>query len=309
MSLARKIVVMGSLKVDIVTRLPVERDADPSNPDVYAVAPLTIRVGGTAGTFSRAAAALFDEVAVIAAVGGGDGLAAMLDAHVAAIGGPAHLQYCPNVANGVVVSVRGVVDHGHHRRLLIASRDSAHLHLAASHIAAGAALIGAGEALVTDGYFLRSAVATDALGTAMDIANMAGVPVVFDLVPHSLPKTTTAEVLAPLLHRSSYIVTVARTLVGLCEHRWPLPEPSDEHMAERAVRYARRLANATWLIRYGTGDMSHVRRVDPNGDTLDYCTRYETTPDEDRWGFGDRLLAAELHADLQPLVEEPCRSE
>jgi sugar/nucleoside kinase (ribokinase family) len=287
------VVTMGSLKVDVLTHL--SPGIDLSLPDAYDVAPVELRIGGTAGAFSRAAGRCFGSVGIIAAVGE-DAFTNLLVRYVESVGATGRLQLCPGVPNGIVLSVRGG-ESAPLWRLMIASQDSAHLHLSAEHVAGCRDLITAANALVCDAYFLRSSLATHALATGMAIANRAGVPVVFDLVPHSLPASVLLVDLLSLLERAQIVVAEARTIVGLCEKRWPVPEPADERMASTAAVYAQRLHRATWLIRYGTGNLGSVLRVEEDGTQIGYSTTYEFV--DDYWGYGDRLLASELHAELR----------
>jgi sugar/nucleoside kinase (ribokinase family) len=263
-------------------------------PDVYDVAPLSVRVGGTAGTFSAAAVRHFDSVGVIAAVGD-DAFTDGLVHYVKELGIVTGLQPCPTVPNGLVLSLRSGMA-GQARRLLVASRESAHHHLSPNHILGHRHMIERADALVCDAYFLRSDPARAALTTAMKLANDAGVLVVFDLVPHSLPTTTTLDELRPLLARADLVVVEARTVVGLAEQRWPVTEAPDGRTAAAAASHAAEIHNATWLIRYGNQHIGQVLRLDKDGTQLSYLTGVDH--EADLWGFGERLLVRELKEEL-----------
>jgi sugar/nucleoside kinase (ribokinase family) len=286
------VVAIGSIKIDLIADLSPDLTLDAA--DVYDVAPLTVRIGGTAGTFSSAAVQHFDSVGVIAAIGD-DVLTYSLVRHINELGVVTGLQHCPNVPNGVVLSLRSDKS-DQRRRLLVASRDSAHHHLSPSHILERRRMIETADVLVCDGYFLKSDRAQEAVTTAMKLAKDAGVSVVFDLVPHSLPAATTLDTLLPVLESADIVVVEARTIVGLVERRWPLADAPDAQLAATAARYATQVHDCTWLLRYGEANISDVLRLDRDGRQTSYPTGYSR--EEGAWGFGERLLVRELKEEL-----------
>lgn len=285
------VVAIGSLKIDLIAQLSPDLTLDAV--DVYDVAPLTVRVGGTAGTFSAAAVQQFDSVGVIAAIGD-DAFTYSLVRHVNELGVVAGLQHCPEVPNGVVLSLRSDKC-GEHRRLLVASRESAHLHLSSRHILERRRMIETADALVCDAYFLNSEQAHEAVTTAMKLAKDAGVSVVFDLVPHSLPGSTTLDRLRPVIESADMVVAEARTVVGLVERRWPVADAPDARLAATAARYAAQIHDGSWLLRYGEANIGDVLRLDRDGNQTSYPTGYRR---EAAWGFGERLLVRELKEEL-----------
>lgn len=110
---------IGTIKVDIDTRLEANRFQ--ATDDIYEVAPVEVRAGGTAVNFATAARGVFKRVNVIGAIGE-DGLTELLTAAVKATGATPMLQQCPDQPNAIVLTVRDAPNSdGTRSRILISS--------------------------------------------------------------------------------------------------------------------------------------------------------------------------------------------
>jgi sugar/nucleoside kinase (ribokinase family) len=285
------VVVLGSLKLDVVARL--ERQTALDSDSVYEVVPMTYRLGGTAGTFCAAASPVFKSVSAISALGN-DPLSDTLIAYLDALNVDYAIERC-DVPNGVVLSLRKG-SHSDGQRILLASEASPHRHVSAAHVGAHRDLITRADALVSDTYFLASPESAKALQYALEIAKDNGVTTVLDLVPHSLSAIRTWADLKPFVALASVVVVEARTIVGLMERRWPVVDLSDDQVVRRAVTYVGCDSPATWLVRHGAANLGRVVRLS-KGAQICYSTLIDDR--HDQWGFGDRLLASELDSLLR----------
>ena len=289
-----KVAYLGTLKLDVLSKLSDARFSSPD--DIYELADVQIRVGGTATNFARAARGSFARVSVIAAIGD-DPISGILESQLRAECDEAQLLRCEGVASAVVLNVRAPSGQGGSRRLLVSSRVSPHMMLTASHVAACRKTITASNVLVADGYSLQHSTSREALETAFGIARQNGVGSVFDLVPHSLPGSMPAADVIPVLRAADIVIAEARTVAGLSENRWPLTAANEEELVSRARTAAMSLAgNATWILRYGFENMEDTLIL-REGRVLDvYQTGYRET--SQKASFGDAQLVHELRTML-----------
>lgn len=286
---------IGTLKVDIGSRLNAHQfDA---GEDVYEVAPVSVRAGGTAINFASAAYGLFRRVYIIGAVGE-DKLTSVLSEGAQAACTSAKLQRCDGQPNAIVVTVRDAPKaNGQRRRLLVSSDASPHMCLSESHVRSCASMIATSDILVCDGYALQHPTSTRALLAGLDLARAAGVCTVIDLVPHNLPATISKNYVVSALARADIVIAETATTVGLHGERWPVRLGSEEDLLTRAVACARDLApSATWMLRYGLANVADTRQIRPDGTVLDYSAARPTQPDQHI--SGDQVLAHELYSRL-----------
>ncbi|MGV1027607.1 MAG: hypothetical protein ACOYBU_03695 [Dermatophilaceae bacterium] len=150
----------------------------------------------------------------------------------------------------------------------------------------------------------RSAAAVD---LATEIAVNAGVPVSFDLVPHTIDQQLPARRIEPFLRRASLNTAEAPTLARLLRLPQP-PEPSLEDVAELLERISRRDdgSGQTTFIRYGYGMMEETASADQGQPPVFYRTGYARQADGS--GYGYRVAAAELkwwlttHSQATPIL-------
>lgn len=140
--------------------------------------------------------------------------------------------------------------------------------------------------------------------TALEVAQVAGVRTVFDLVPHNLPSSMPRSHVDLALEHTDIAVSEARTVIGISEETWPIGGGQEGALfADRASAAARAVAPAaTWLLRYGFEHIGDGRLLRPDGFETDYCTTYQQQAD--RHLFGDRLLVQELHSMLVNLPDQ-----
>ena len=186
------VTVIGDVRIDVVSRVRTRRFAQLTyNHD--EAGEVAIVVGGTAMSFARAAAPHFGEVRVIAAIGD-DQWSDSIWRAAGELGVLAYFGQQPGVSNGLVMIVRdaGTPENPGGVRLMLAQKPSPYDHLDVQLVRGQQDVIATSDALVIDGYALlhdRSAAAVD---VATEIAMDAGVPVSFDLVPHTIDQQVAA---------------------------------------------------------------------------------------------------------------------
>ena len=193
-------------------------------------------VGGTAMSFARAAAPHFGEVRVIAAIGD-DQWSDIIWRAVGEIGVLAYFGQQPGVPNGLVMIVRdaGTPENPGGVRLMLAQKPSPYDHLDMQLVRGQQDVIATSDALVIDGYALLHDCSAAAVDVATQIAMDAGVPVSFDLVPHTIDQQVPAGRIEPFLDRASIRIAEAPTLARLLGLP-PSPEPSPGYAAELVER-------------------------------------------------------------------------
>jgi hypothetical protein len=147
--------------------------------------------------------------------------------------------------------------------------------------------------LVVDGYSFRAEPRRSATLAVMDSARRMGVRVVCDVVPHTCFRDVGLDEVRRYVAPASIIVVEARTLNTLAGEAWTGGD-ADEPAAQRAVTTAMRVFPGRHVfIRYGFGNSDRTMVLSPDQGIDVYRTGY--AKDDEPRGFGDRLLAAELH--------------
>ena len=190
-------------------------------------------------SFARAAAPHFGEVRVIAAIGDDQWSDIILRA-AGELGVLAYFGQQPGVPNGLVMIVRdaGTPENPGGVRLMLAQKPSPYDHLDVQLVRGQQDVIATSDALVIDGYALLHDCSAAAVDVATQIAMDAGVPVSFDLVPHTIDQQVPAGRIGPFLDRASIRIAEAPTLARLLGLP-PSPEPSPEYAAELVAAPAR----------------------------------------------------------------------
>ena len=290
---AFSVTVIGDIRIDVVSTLRTRRFAQLTH-DHHEANGVAVAVGGTAMNFARAAAPHFVQVRVIAAIGD-DQWSDIIGRAADEIGVHVGLEQHPGVPNGLVMIVRdaGTPDSPGGIRLMLAQKPSPYDLLDVRLIRRHQNIITTSDALVIDGYAVlhdRSAAAVD---LATEIALSAGVPVSFDLVPHTIDQQLPARRIEPFLRRASMNIAEAPTLARLFHLPQP-PETSHEYLAELVERIPRRHdgSGQTNFVRYGYGVMEKAAAFERDQSPVHYHTGYARQADGS--GYGYRVAAAEL---------------
>ncbi|MGB8380260.1 MAG: PfkB family carbohydrate kinase [Dermatophilaceae bacterium] len=287
------VTVLGDVRIDVVSAVRSRRFAQLTHDHDEPTGVATV-VGGTAMGFARAAAPHFAEVRVIAAIGE-DHWSDTIRTAAREAGVVACFDQHPGLSNGVVVIVRDAGSPGNPGgvRLLLAQEPSPYGHLDVEFVRRQQDVIASSDALVIDGYALlhdRSAAAVD---LATQIADAAGVPVSFDLVPHKIDERVAASRIAPFLRFASMRIVEAPTVARLLRRGVP-NEPSRRYATELAERLPRspRGTGQTSFVRFGYAMMEETVAVTSGGPTVYYRTGYARQRDGS--GYGYAVAAAEL---------------
>lgn len=288
-----RVTVMGDARIDLRAELRQRRFVEVTS-DHHEQVNIATHVGGTAMSFAEAAVSHFAEVRVLAAVGDDPWTSEIVNA-CADLGVTPCLQTLPGVANALVVVLRDArtADHPDGVRLLVAQAPAPYDQLDESAVSRFDSSIADADALVIDGYALLHESSARGLDLATRIADAAGVPVCFDLVPHRLDQHVGWPRLVPLLRRSSLVVTEAHTLARLLGV--PIADPFGAQDAAdlvgllpEAVAGPRR----TWFVRFGHGMMDETVAISPGHHRSYYRTGYRQS--DQIAGYGYRVGAAEL---------------
>jgi sugar/nucleoside kinase (ribokinase family) len=245
-------------------------------------------------SFARAAAAHFEQVRVLAAIGNDEWNPAIWEA-AHRLGVEAFFEEQPDMPNGLVVIVRDAPTHEHPSgvRLLLAQQPSPYDRLDTGVVARWAGLIASSDAVVVDGYALLHERSAAAVALATDLAVRAGVPVCFDLVPHRIDERVPAREIWPLLRRASMRIAEAPTLARL-QGLPPPPHACAGYAADLVSRLEDDATDLrhTWFVRFGVGMMEETVAIGTWHQSAYYHTGYAREADGS--GFGYRVAAAEL---------------
>ncbi len=287
------VTVFGDVRIDVVSKARTRRFAQLTS-DHHETAEVAIRVGGTAMSFARAAAAHFAQVRVLAAIGD-DPWSEVIYRAVAEIGALAFFKQQPDVPNGLVLSIRdaGTPQEPGGVRLMLAQTPSPYDHLDALFVRDRQEVIATSDALVIDGYALLHDGSAAAVDAATEIAVAAGVPVSFDVVPHTIDLRLPARRIEPFLHRAAIRIVEAPTVARLVGLPLP-PDPSPRDAAALIERLPGRHEKAvqTSFVRFGSGMMEETVAVRAGHPVVYYRTGYARQADGS--GYGYRVAAAEL---------------
>ena len=307
------VTVIGDVRIDVVSRVRTRRFAQLTyNHD--EAGEVAIMVGGTAMSFARAAAPHFGQVRVIAAIGD-DQWSDIIWRAAGELGLLAYFGQQPGVPNGLVMIVRdaGTPENPGGVRLMLAQKPSPYDHLDVQLIRGQRDVIANSDALVIDGYALLHDCSAAAVDVATEIAMDAGVPVSFDVVPHTIDEQVPAWRIETFLDLASIRIAEAPTLARLLGLP-PSPEPSPGYAAELVERLpgGHERSAQTSFVRYGYGMMEETVAVERGQPSVHYHTGYARQADGS--GYGYRVAAAELkwwlttHANQQiatPLTWQP----
>ncbi len=288
-----RVTVIGDARIDILTALTQRRFTELSS-DHHESTMITTHVGGTAMSFAEAAVAHFAEVRVVAAVGD-DSWTSDIERTCAQLGIVACLDRLPGVANAMVVIVRdaGTDEAPLGVRLLVAQAPSPYDRLEEELVRRFDTMIADADALVIDGYAMLSEHSAGAVEVATRIAQAAGVPICFDLVPHHIDEQLAWADLLPIMTRSSLLIAEVPTLARLLGR----PELTGQSLQD-ALTVAKLLPaevagpRRTWFLRFGVGLMDETLAISADHHQVIYHTGYSSATHAA--GYGYRVAAAEL---------------
>jgi len=286
-----KVVVSGDLLLEVSGHAPVTFDR--VNTDLLRYAAVDVQIGGSAANFALAAASLFDEVLVAAAVGD-DSVGRFLQAGLEEERVRTRLSIKAGLRSGVSIYIR---DNAASRtkgvRLLLIAEPSALPQWNRDDARALQPELIEADVLVVDGYAFRAEPRRGATLVLMADARALGLQVVYDIVPHDCFREVRLDDVRRYAESATLIVVEARTLNALAGERWNDAD-ADEASAYRAAEVARqRFPGCAAFIRFGFGNADRTLTLSSGGEVGIHSTGY--SEDEMPRGFGDRLLAAELY--------------
>ena len=287
-----RVAVIGDIRIDIRGALRHGRFAD-LRADHQESGPLVTDVGGTAVNFAQAATPHFESVHVIGALGQ-DGWTDFIRSRCLEGGVQACLTEVPGPNSPIVVlRDRPTDEQPDGVRLIVADADTPYAHLDAAQVRECAEYIQAADALVVDGYALLQEGSAEGLDAATDLANAAGLPVAFDIVPHRIDERVDLAQLVPILRRCSVITVEAPTLLRLLRREVPaLITPRLVHEVITDLPDDLGGSERTWFVRYGQGMMEETSAVSAGHHHCYYRTGYAQATE--LAGYGYVAAAAEL---------------
>lgn len=290
MTAAYSVAVIGDINLDYIVNIPVKNIS--AQGDTVITAPIRQQLGGTAGSFARAATDYFQSVHVLGKLGN-DAVGRVLRERLRSHGVTLHVITDPERASRVVLVLNFSNSNRATRRIMVGDDDTANFNVTVGDIAKWKRVLQTIDVLLVDAYSYLSEPRRTACAHAMQISLNAGAVTAFDIVPHDCYRSITLDDLRHHLTPAKLVISEVNTLAHFLE----LPPLTQKMTAAQIVNtMLPSLTNAfgdkVWFLRFGMGNIEQsIICMTQQAPVHSYTGYLQAT---ERTGFGDVLTAQQL---------------
>lgn len=289
MTAAYSVAVIGDINLDYIANIPLKNIR--AQRDTVITAPIRQQLGGTAGSFARAAIDYFQDVHVLGKLGN-DAVGRILRERLRAYGVTLHVITDPARASRVVLILNVSNTDGAARRIMVGDDGTANFNVTVDDIAKWKRVLQSIDVLLVDAYSYLSEPRRTACAYAMQISLNAGAVTVFDIVPHDCYKSISLDDLRHHLTPAKLVISEVNTLSQFLD----LPLTQEVPVAQIVNTLLPCLTNVfgdkAWFLRFGEGNIDQSVICIANQPPVHSYTGYREAPE--KTGFGDLLTARQL---------------